>query len=59
MDKLRLEIRAMDELHQDMRDLADTMSRLSLLPSNFEGKQKVKISSASNKLICKPFLNIC
>lgn len=41
MDKLRLEIRAMDELHQDMRDLADTMSRLSLLPSSFEGKQKV------------------
>lgn len=41
MDKLRLEIRAMDELHQDMRDLADTMSRLSLLPSNFEGKEKV------------------
>ncbi|KAK6618718.1 Vacuolar protein-sorting-associated protein 28 [Polyplax serrata] len=41
MDKLRLEIRAMDELHQDIKDLADTMNRLSLLPSDFEGKEKV------------------
>ncbi|PSN39808.1 Vacuolar protein sorting-associated protein 28 [Blattella germanica] len=41
MDKLRLEIKAMDELHPDLRDLMDTMNRLSLLPSEFEGKQKV------------------
>jgi ESCRT-I complex subunit VPS28 len=41
MDKLRLEIKAMDELHPDLRDLMDTMNRLSLLPSDFEGKQKV------------------
>jgi len=41
MDKLRLEIKAMDELHQDMRDLYDTMTRLSMLPSDFEGKVKV------------------
>jgi len=41
MDKLRLEIKAMDELQPDLRDLHDTMSRLSLLPSDFEGKQKV------------------
>ncbi|EEB19112.1 conserved hypothetical protein [Pediculus humanus corporis] len=41
MDKLRLEIRAMDELHQDIKDLADTMNRLMLLPSDFEGKEKV------------------
>lgn len=41
MDKLRLEIRAMDDLHPDLRDLVDTMNRLSILPSDFEGKQKV------------------
>lgn len=41
MDKLRLEIKAMDELHPDLRDLVDTMNRLSLIPSDFEGKEKV------------------
>lgn len=41
MDKLRLEIRAMDDLHPELRDLVDTMNRLSILPSEFEGKQKV------------------
>lgn len=41
MDRLRLEIRAMDELHPEIRDLVDTMNRLSILPSDFEGKQKM------------------
>lgn len=41
MDKLRLEIKAMDELHPDLRDLVDTMNRLSLIPANFESKEKV------------------
>ncbi|KAG7213256.1 hypothetical protein KM043_002556 [Ampulex compressa] len=41
MDKLRLEIKAMDQLHPDLRDLMDTMNRLSILPSDFEGKEKV------------------
>lgn len=41
MDKLRLEIRAMDELHPELSDLVDTMNRLSILPADFEGKQKV------------------
>jgi len=41
MDKLRLEIKAMDELHPELRDLVDTMNRLSLIPENFEGKDKV------------------
>uniref|UniRef100_A0A1L8DVQ3 Vacuolar protein sorting-associated protein 28 homolog n=1 Tax=Nyssomyia neivai TaxID=330878 RepID=A0A1L8DVQ3_9DIPT len=41
MDKLRLEIKAMDELHPELRDLVDTMSRLSLIPENFEGRTKV------------------
>lgn len=41
MDKLRLEIRSMDELYTDLKDLADSLNRLSLLPSDFEGKAKV------------------
>lgn len=41
MDRLRLEIRAMDELHPEIRDLVDTMNRLSILPSDFDGKQKM------------------
>ncbi|XP_018359612.1 PREDICTED: uncharacterized protein LOC108758893 [Trachymyrmex cornetzi] len=41
MDKLRLEIKAMDQLHPDLRDLMDTMNRLSILPSDFDGKEKV------------------
>lgn len=41
MDRLRLEIRAMDQLTPDLRDLMDTMNQLSILPSNFEGKEKV------------------
>lgn len=41
MDKLRLGITAMDELQPDLRDLMDTMNSLSILPSDFEGKQKV------------------
>jgi ESCRT-I complex subunit VPS28 len=41
MDKLRLEIKAMDELHPELRDLVDTMNRLSLIPSDFDGKEKV------------------
>lgn len=42
MDKLRLGIKAMDELHPELRDLGDTMSRLSIIPESFEGKDKVK-----------------
>ncbi|CRK96285.1 CLUMA_CG009707, isoform A [Clunio marinus] len=42
MDKLRLGIKAMDELHPELRDLDDTMNRLSLIPENFDGKEKVK-----------------
>lgn len=42
MDKLRLGIKAMDELHPELRDLVDTMNRLSLIPESFEGKDKVR-----------------
>lgn len=42
MDKLRLGIKAMDELHPELRDLVDTMNRLSIIPESFEGKDKVR-----------------
>lgn len=42
MDKLRLEIKAMDELQPDLRELMETMNRLSMIPSDFEGKSKIK-----------------
>lgn len=42
MDKVRLELRAMDQLQPDLRELMDTMNRLTIVPSDFEGKQKVQ-----------------
>ncbi|XP_048763511.1 vacuolar protein sorting-associated protein 28 homolog isoform X1 [Ostrea edulis] len=42
MDTLRLEIRAMDKIQPDLKELMETMSRLSILPKDFEGTQKVK-----------------
>lgn len=41
MDKLKLEIRAKDEIHPDLKDLTDSMERMSTLPSGFEGKAQV------------------
>lgn len=41
MDTLKLEIYAMDQLHGVIKDLADNMSRLSLLPPGWEGKEKI------------------
>ncbi|NWZ99464.1 VPS28 protein, partial [Nesospiza acunhae] len=43
MDKLRLEIRAMDEIQPDLRELMETMTRMSSLPPDFEGRQKVNL----------------
>uniref|UniRef100_A0A0K8TT05 Vacuolar protein sorting-associated protein 28 homolog n=1 Tax=Tabanus bromius TaxID=304241 RepID=A0A0K8TT05_TABBR len=42
MDKLRLKIKSMDELHFELKDLVDTMNRLSMIPEDFEGKTKVE-----------------
>lgn len=42
MDKLRLGIKANDELQPDLRELIDVMNRLSNLPSDFEGKAKIQ-----------------
>ena len=41
MDKLRLNICAMDEIHPDLRDLKLTMDRLSVVPDDFEGQVQV------------------
>ncbi|TMW44077.1 hypothetical protein DOY81_010842 [Sarcophaga bullata] len=43
MDKLRLKMNTMDALHFDVKDLADNMNRLSLIPKDFEAKQKVEV----------------
>jgi len=45
-----LDIKAMDELQPDLRDLMDTINRLSMLPADYEGKQKVSdwLSSLSS-----------
>lgn len=42
MDKLRLGIKANDELQPDLRELIDVMNRLSKLPSDFEAKTKIQ-----------------
>jgi len=42
MDKVRLDLKAMDQLQPDLRDLMDTMNRLTLVTSDFEGKQKIQ-----------------
>lgn len=34
-------MKAMVDLHPDLRDLVDTMNRLSILPSGFDGRPKV------------------
>lgn len=41
MDKLRLEIKCTDEIQPDLRELAGTMDRLSMLDNDFVGKAKV------------------
>lgn len=41
-DRLRLDIKSMDELQPDLRDLYETMNRLTLVPQEFEGKIKIK-----------------
>ena len=33
--------RSMDELHGDVKDLNDSLARLSLLPPNWSGKAKI------------------
>ena len=42
MDKLRLNIKANDELQPDLRELIDVLNRLSILPPNSEAKLKIQ-----------------
>ena len=42
MDKLRLGIKANDELQPDLRELLDVMNRMSFLSTDFEGKGKIQ-----------------
>ncbi len=42
MDKLRLGIKANDEIQPDLRELIDVMNRLSVIPAKFEGKVKIQ-----------------
>lgn len=58
MDKLRLEIKAMDELHPDLRDLVESMNRLSLLPSDFDGKRKVTCKLVRFKHLFKQIIKM-
>jgi len=41
MDKLKLEMRSMDDLHGELKDLADNLDRLSMLPPDWQSKQKI------------------
>ncbi|MCL4118745.1 UNVERIFIED_CONTAM: hypothetical protein GTU68_008737, partial [Idotea baltica] len=42
MDKLRLGINANDELQPDLKDLQENMNRLSIIPQDFEGREKLR-----------------
>lgn len=42
LDKLRMDIKSMDEHFSDVKDLTDNLNTLSILPSDFEGKGKVE-----------------
>ncbi|XP_071965068.1 vacuolar protein sorting-associated protein 28 homolog [Antedon mediterranea] len=41
MDKLRLDMKAVDEIEPELRELNDTMNRMSSLPDGYDGKEKV------------------
>lgn len=42
LDALRMGMKSMDELLPDMKDLHETMGRLTILPPTFEGSNRVK-----------------
>lgn len=42
MDKLRLNMKAVDEIQPDLRELLETMNRLSSLPADYEGREKIE-----------------
>lgn len=41
MDRLRLGMKAVDEIEPDLRDLMENMTKMASLPDNYEGKEKI------------------
>eukprot|EP00088_Acartia_fossae_P070291 TRINITY_DN9367_c0_g2_i1.p1 TRINITY_DN9367_c0_g2~~TRINITY_DN9367_c0_g2_i1.p1 ORF type:complete len:217 (+),score=36.32 TRINITY_DN9367_c0_g2_i1:42-692(+) len=41
MDKLKLEMRSMDDLHGELKDLSDNLGRLSMLPVEWPSREKI------------------
>ena len=41
MDKLRLDMKAVDEVEPEVRELMETMTRMTLLPPEYDGKDKI------------------
>lgn len=41
MDRLRLGMKAVDEIEPDLRDLVENMTKMSNLPDDYEGKEKI------------------
>lgn len=41
-DRLKLGMKSMDELLPDLKDLHDTMGRLTILPTTYEGSKRVR-----------------
>ncbi|XP_038057476.1 vacuolar protein sorting-associated protein 28 homolog [Patiria miniata] len=41
MDKLRLDMKAVDEIEPELRELGETMNKMNLLTEDFQGKEKV------------------
>lgn len=41
MDKLRLDMKAVDEVEPEVRELMETMSRMGSLPAEYDGKEKI------------------
>jgi len=41
MDKLKLDIRSMDDLHAEVKDLVEGLGRLSLLPPDWQGRARL------------------
>jgi ESCRT-I complex subunit VPS28 len=42
MDKLRLGMKANDEIQPDLRDLIDELNRLSILQTGYDGKDRLQ-----------------
>jgi len=41
MDKLKLEMRSMDDLHGELKDLSDNLGRLSMIPAEWPSREKI------------------